>query len=151
VKAYSGFTNAIIKVMDSADNAAFADVTGATFTTVTGVTEQRLEGAINAVVRQYVRVTVTTTGSGSISFAVAFARRGPTYGSAATHRHICGLLGRAATSTFEIGFEGSAAGANKKSGECRLQSLEITYPVDGDTTFSGELVIDGAVTEGVWP
>lgn len=151
VKAYSGFTNAIIKIQDSADNSAFADVSGATFTTVTGVGEQRLEGAITATVRQYVRAVVTTTGTGSISFNVSFARRGYTYGAAATHRHIVGLLGKVLTSSFELGYEGAAAGANKMTGESRLQSLEITYPVDGDVEFTGELVVDGAITQTVWP
>jgi hypothetical protein len=152
VKTYSGFTNLIVKIQDSADGAAWADLSGATFATLTGVGEQRLEAATStAVVRQFVRAVLTTTGAGSFNAAVVLARRGYTYGAPSTHRHLCGLLGRAATSTFEIGFEGSTAGANKKSGECRLMSLQITYPVDSDTTFSAELVIDGAVTDGVWP
>lgn len=152
VKAYSGYTSVTVKLQDSADGVAWADLANATFNALTGVGEARAEAASpTSVVRRHVRSVITTVGSGSVNYAVAFARRGAVYGAAATHRHICGLLGRAATSTWEVGFEGSATGANKKSGECRLQSLEITYPVDGDTTFSGELVIDGQITEGTWP
>jgi hypothetical protein len=150
IKAYTGYTNVTVKVQDSADNAAFADITGATFALATGVGEQRLEGAVTATVRQYVRSVITTVGSGSVNYNVSFARRGFVSPVAATHRHITGLLGRAATSTFEYGPEGSAVGALKISGESRLQSLEITYPVDGDVEWSGELVVDGALSESTW-
>jgi hypothetical protein len=151
VKAYSGWTNATVKIQDSADGSAWADLAGATFNAVTGVAEQRFEGASAAAVRQFVRAVVTTTGtSGSISFAVAFARRGYVSATAATHRHLAGLLGRALTSSFEYGPEGGTTGALKLSGEARLASLEITFPVDGDVEFSAELVVDGALSEGVF-
>lgn len=150
VKTYSGFTSVTVKIQDSADDSAWADVAGAGFTLASGVTEQRLEGAVAATVRQYVRSVITTVGSGSVNYAVAFARRGFVSPVAATHRHITGLLARAATTSFEYGPEGNATGAHKKSGEVRLQSLEITYPVDGDVEFSAELVVDGAITNGVF-
>jgi hypothetical protein len=147
---FSGWTNVAYKIQDSADGAAWADLAGGTFSVVTGPFEQRLEGT--GTVRRHVRAVATPTGaSGSITSNMSFARRSAAYGSAGTHRHLCGLYGRAATSTFEYGPEGSAAGALKQSGECRLQDLEISFPVDDDASFSGTLVIDGAITDGVWP
>jgi hypothetical protein len=151
MKTYTGFTNAIVKVQDSADGAAWADLSDATFATLTGVGEQRLEAlTATATVRQYVRAVITTTGAGSLNVAVAFARRGYVSAVAATHRHMAGLIGRVATSSWEFGPEGGAVGALKLLGEGRLASLEISFPVDGDIEWSGELVIDGAITESLF-
>lgn len=50
---------AVFAVQDSADNAAFADVAGMVFTGATGATTQRLQGAVNATVRRYVRIQGT--------------------------------------------------------------------------------------------
>lgn len=73
VSAFSGFTNIIVKIQDSADNSAWADVAGLTFTTTTAVGAERLE--ITGTVRRYVRSLWTKTGTGSATFAVALARR----------------------------------------------------------------------------
>ena len=70
VTAFSGFTNIIVTIQDSADNASFATI--GTFATVTGATGERL--AIAGTVRRYVRASWTKTGTGSCTFAVAFAR-----------------------------------------------------------------------------
>jgi hypothetical protein len=71
VTAFSGLTQAIITVADSADNVSFATI--GTFTTVTGLTSQRL--TIAGTIRRYVRYVIDVTGSGSITHSVAFSRR----------------------------------------------------------------------------
>lgn len=70
VTAFSGFTNIIVTIQDSADNISFATI--GTFATVTAVTGERL--AVAGTVRRYVRASWTKTGTGSATFAVAFAR-----------------------------------------------------------------------------
>lgn len=50
-----------VKVQDSADNSSFADVTGMAFTAVTTGTSERVQGAVNATVRRYVRINVSGT------------------------------------------------------------------------------------------
>lgn len=71
VTAFSGFTSAVVTVADSADNVSFATI--GTFTTVTGLTQQRL--VISGTVRRYIRYSVDVTGTGSVTFQVSFARR----------------------------------------------------------------------------
>lgn len=71
VTAYSGLTNAVIKVQHSTDNSAWSDLI--TFTTVTAVTAQL--STVTGTVNRYVRATVDVTGTGSVTYAVAFARR----------------------------------------------------------------------------
>ncbi len=73
VTAFSGFTNIIVLVEDSVDNSAWTTLV--TFSTVTGVTSQRSTVAAGATVKRYLRASWTKTGTGSATFAVAFARR----------------------------------------------------------------------------
>lgn len=75
VTAFSG-TDVTIKVQDSADNAAFADVTGLTFTAVTAArTTERVATAAGATIRRYLRVATTTSGGfSSVTFAVAVVK-----------------------------------------------------------------------------
>jgi hypothetical protein len=73
VTAYSGITNAVIKVQ-SDDNVAFPSATDRiTFATVTGLTNEfaSVAGAFNT--ETHLRVSWTITGVGSVSFAVSFA------------------------------------------------------------------------------
>lgn len=73
VSAFSGFTSVAVKIQDSADNSAWLDVSGASFTAVTTApTAQRI--AISGTIRRYTRYVATVTGSGSITLAVALAR-----------------------------------------------------------------------------
>jgi hypothetical protein len=65
-------------------------------------------------------------------------------------RHLSGLYGRAGTSTFELGPSGNTTGQRRLTGECRLSSLEYTFPLEDQITFAVELTVDGAVTENVW-
>ncbi len=75
VMAFTG-TDVTVKLQDSADNASFADISGAAFTqTTTAPGWQRISIANNATVRRYVRaVTVTSGGFTSVSFACCFTR-----------------------------------------------------------------------------
>lgn len=47
---------ATFAIQDSADDVTFADVTGMVFTDATGPTSQRVQGAVDATVRRYVRL-----------------------------------------------------------------------------------------------
>lgn len=66
-----------VKIQDSADNSAWADVTGASFTAATGATSQRLSAATAATaLRQYVRYVATVAGGSTptITFLLAYSR-----------------------------------------------------------------------------
>lgn len=54
-------TSVTVKLQDSADNATFADVTGAAFVAAAVAGAQRLQTARNATVRRYVRAVTTGT------------------------------------------------------------------------------------------
>lgn len=71
VTAFSGFSATDVIVEDSANNSDWATI--GTFTTVAGVTAQRL--AIAGTVRRYTRYSADVTGTGSVTFAVALARQ----------------------------------------------------------------------------
>jgi hypothetical protein len=71
VFAFTG-TSVTVKVQDSADNSAFADIPGAAFTAAAGITSERI--AVSAVtVRRYLRVVTTGTFSNAV-FAVTVVR-----------------------------------------------------------------------------
>lgn len=71
VTAFSGFSGAVVTVEDSANDSTWATI--GTFTTVAGVTSQRL--AIAGTVRRYTRYVADVTGTGSVTFALGLARR----------------------------------------------------------------------------
>lgn len=71
--AFSGLTSAVVKVQHSVDNSAWNDLV--TFASITAVTSERILVAAGTTVRRYLRATVDVTGTGSVTFAVAFARR----------------------------------------------------------------------------
>lgn len=71
VTAFTGFTQAVLKVQDSPDNSAWADLI--TFTTVTGTTWQR--SAVTGTVDRHLRAFWDVTGTGSLTFAMVCARR----------------------------------------------------------------------------
>lgn len=67
-------TNVVITLQDSADNAAFANLTGGAFTSVTAAPAwQRLEGGRTATTRRYFRI-VSSGVFTSATFAVVFVR-----------------------------------------------------------------------------
>lgn len=73
VTAFSGFSQAVLKVQHSTDNFSGSTVDLVTFTTVTGVTSQRSE--VTGTVNRYLRAFLDVTGTGSITFQMSFARR----------------------------------------------------------------------------
>lgn len=67
-------TNVLVKVQDSADDVAFADITGGTFATVAGApAQERIETGLTATIRRYVRVITGGTFT-NVVFAVSFVR-----------------------------------------------------------------------------
>jgi hypothetical protein len=73
VTAFTG-TSVTVTLQDSADNSAFANLTGAAFTAVSAAPAwQRLEGGRTATVRRYVRAITSGTFSNAV-FNVVFAR-----------------------------------------------------------------------------
>ena len=75
VTANSMNNNTIFKVQHSADNSTWADL--ATFTTVatTVTTSERVTVATGTTVNRYLRANYTASGTGLITFTMAFARR----------------------------------------------------------------------------
>lgn len=71
VLAFSGFSGVTVKVQHSTDNSSWSDLV--TFTAATGLTSQR--SSVSGTVNQYLRASSTVTGTGSISYYVAVARR----------------------------------------------------------------------------
>lgn len=69
VTAFSG-TDCVIKIQHSADDNTFADLI--TFTTVTGVTQQR--ATVTGTVNRYVRAAITSGTFSSVTFQASFAR-----------------------------------------------------------------------------
>lgn len=69
-------TDATVKIQDSADNSAWADLASGAFTQITSAPgAQRIQTARNATVRRYLRVvTVTTGGFSSLVFAVSVTK-----------------------------------------------------------------------------
>lgn len=62
-------TSVTIKIQDSADNSAWADLTGGGFTLVAGATSERIATSPTQAVRRYLRVITTGTFS-AVTFAV---------------------------------------------------------------------------------
>ena len=62
--------NISVKIQSSADNSSFADVSGFSFTALTGATSERI--ATTNTVNRYVRLVITVT-SGSATFSVGYA------------------------------------------------------------------------------
>lgn len=62
-----------VAIADSADNSSFTAITGMTFTASPAATTERLQGAVGATVRRYVRVQVTGTYTNLVC-AVNFVR-----------------------------------------------------------------------------
>lgn len=75
VTAFSGFTGVAVKLQHSVDNSTWLDLTGGGFTNITAVGFQRLRLAPPLQINRYVRAVTTVTGSGSITYLMAFAPR----------------------------------------------------------------------------
>lgn len=66
-------TSVTVKLQDSADNAAWTDLSGGSFTAATAAGAQRIQGGRTDTVRRYVRAVSSGTFS-SASFAAVFCR-----------------------------------------------------------------------------
>jgi hypothetical protein len=64
--------------------------------------------------------------------------------------HLAGILGQAASVSFEYGPEGSTAGYVKYSGEAYLTSYEKSGSVGDAVKYTAELQVTGTVTRGTW-
>ena len=64
--------------------------------------------------------------------------------------HLAGILGQAASVSFEYGPEGSTSTYIKYSGECYLTSYEKSGSVGDAVKYSAEFQVTGAVTRGTW-
>ena len=64
--------------------------------------------------------------------------------------HLAGVLGQAATLSFEYGPEGTTAGQVKYTGECLMTSYEKSGAVGDVVTYSAEFQVTGAVTRGTF-
>lgn len=73
VTAYSGLTSASIIVEHSTNDSVWATL--GTFTSVTALTSEVLTIAAGTTVNRYLRIRTDVTGTGSVTFSVAFARR----------------------------------------------------------------------------
>ena len=60
-------------------------------------------------------------------------------------------VGKATTSTFNYGPEGTTTGDIIYHGECILTNYSISSPVDGIVSYTADFQISGAVTRGSWP
>ena len=64
--------------------------------------------------------------------------------------YLAGVVGNAATLSFEYGPAGSTGGLIKYSGECIMTSYEVGATVGDAVTASVELQVTGAITRGTW-
>ena len=64
--------------------------------------------------------------------------------------HLAGVLGQAATLSFEYGPEGSTSTFVKYTGECILTSYEKSGAIGYVVTYSAEFQVTGAVTRDVY-
>jgi hypothetical protein len=64
--------------------------------------------------------------------------------------HLAGILGQAASVSFEYGPEGSTATYTKYTGECYLTSYEKSGAIGDVVTYSAEFQVTGAVTRGTY-
>ena len=64
--------------------------------------------------------------------------------------HLAGILGQAASVSFEYGPEGSTSTYVKYTGECYLTSYEKSGAIGDVVTYSAEFQVTGAVTRGTY-
>jgi hypothetical protein len=64
--------------------------------------------------------------------------------------HLAGVLGQAASLSFEYGPEGSTAGYVKYTGEAYLTSYEKSGAIGDVVSYSAEFQVTGAITRGTY-
>jgi hypothetical protein len=64
--------------------------------------------------------------------------------------HLAGVLGQAASLSFEYGPEGSTAGMVKYTGEALMTSYEKSGAIGDVVSYSAEFQVTGAITRGTY-
>lgn len=64
--------------------------------------------------------------------------------------YLAGVVGQAATLSFEYGPAGSTGGYVKYSGECIMTSYEVSASVGDSVQASADFQITAAITRGTW-
>ena len=64
--------------------------------------------------------------------------------------HLAGVLGQAASLSFEYGPEGSTSPNVKYTGECILTSYEKSGAIGDVVSYSAEFQVTGAITRGTY-
>jgi hypothetical protein len=64
--------------------------------------------------------------------------------------HLAGILGQAASVSFEYGPEGSTAGFVKYTGEALMTSYEKSGAIGDVVSYSAEFQVTGAITRGTY-
>lgn len=64
--------------------------------------------------------------------------------------YLAGVIGQAATLSFEYGPEGSAGGKVKYLGECIMTSYEVSASVGDVVTASADFQVTGQITRTTW-
>jgi len=123
------------------------DNSGGTLQTLTAYVE-----SLQAAVQKIALLETTTMGDSAKDFITGlkegdFTISGPWEG-ATMDAHLGGLLGNSATSSFEIHPAGTGSGLPKYTGECWLESYDISSTVDGLVEYTAKFVCSGAVTRG---
>jgi len=94
---------------------------------------------------------VKTYLSGQSDGTVSISGKWDSTASTGPDAVLAGLIGLEATSTFEIGPEGSTTGKVKYTGECFLTSYVVSAPVGDVVTFTADFQITGAITKTTYP
>lgn len=63
---------------------------------------------------------------------------------------LAGVLGQAATLSFEYGPAGSTGGFVKYTGECIMTSYDVSASVGDAVQASADFQVTGAITRGTW-
>ena len=63
---------------------------------------------------------------------------------------LSGIVAKADTVTWEYGPQGSTSGQVKYTGEGILTSYNVSSPVDGAVTWSGNVLVSAAITRTTW-
>jgi len=64
--------------------------------------------------------------------------------------YLAGVVGQAATLSFQYGPAGTTAGNIKYTGECIMTSYEVSATVGDVVTASAELQVTGSITRGTY-
>lgn len=152
ITTVAGSGSITVKVQHSTDDAIWADLI--TFTAATAIGAQRaLTAAITTSVNRYVRCSVSAfSGFTSVTFSVAFARRGYVSGTGGRHRAWASMIANTYTHpttsyTFEYGPQGNGTGAPKITGEAVPVSYELNASCEEVASFTMGLVVTGALTD----